>query len=150
MQNIRVINQASAILYPNQTPTKKDRGTEGPYRQDKLYIIEIPVLDMLYLVTAEWIENPAATAEEAATVWKQMTEPSVKELARLVREKTIMGGVFAGERAGCFIIESKSTEELGQVIRDLPFWPRLKWNVRALESFESVNEMERKVFERVK
>ena len=66
MQNIRVINQASAILYPNQTPTKKDRGTEGPYRQDKLYIIEIPVLDMLYLVTAEWIENPAATAEEAA------------------------------------------------------------------------------------
>ena len=31
MQNIRVINQASAILYPNQTPTKKDRGTEGPY-----------------------------------------------------------------------------------------------------------------------
>jgi hypothetical protein len=68
----------------------------------------------------------------------------------LVREKTIMGGVFAGERAGCFIMECKSTEELGQVIRDLPFWPRLKWNVRALESFESVNAMERKLFERVK
>jgi hypothetical protein len=75
---------------------------------------------MLYLVTAEWIENPGATAEEATTVWKQMTDPSVKELARLAREKTIMGGVFASERAGCFIIESKSTEELGQVIRDLP------------------------------
>ena len=29
-----------------------------------------------FLVTAEWIENPAATAEEAATVWKQMTEPT--------------------------------------------------------------------------
>ena len=36
---------------------------------------------MLYLVTAEWIENPRATAEEAATVWKQMIDPSVKELA---------------------------------------------------------------------
>ena len=44
---------------------------------------------MLYLVTAEWIENPGATAEEA-TVWKQMIDPSVKDLARLVREKTIM------------------------------------------------------------
>jgi len=105
---------------------------------------------MLYLVTAEWIENPGATAEEAAAVWKQMVDPSVRDLARLVREKTIMGGVFAGERAGCFIIDCKSSEELGQVIRDLPFWPRLKWNVRALESFESVNAMERKLFDRVK
>lgn len=105
---------------------------------------------MLYLVTAEWIENPEATADEAAAVWKQMVDPSVRDLARLVREKTIMGGVFAGERAGCFIIDCKSTEELGQVIRDLPFWPRLKWNVRALESFESVNAMERKLFEHMK
>src|SRR5438093_992932 len=98
---------------------------------------------MLYLVTAEWIENPVATAEEADTIWKQIVDPSVRDLARMVREKTITGGVFAGERAGCFIIDCKSTEELGQIIRDLPFWPRLKWNVRALESFESVNALER-------
>jgi hypothetical protein len=105
---------------------------------------------MLYLVTAKWIEDPGATAEEAAAIWKQMVDPSVRELARLVRDKTISGGVFVGERAGCFIIDCKSTEELGQLIRDLPFWPSLKWKVRALESFESVNALERKIFERVK
>ncbi len=70
-----------------------------------------------------------------------------RDLARMVREKTITGGVFVGERADCFIIDCKSIEELGQIIRDLPFWPRLKWDVRALESFESVNALERKIFE---
>lgn len=102
---------------------------------------------MLYLVTGEWIENPAESAEEAAAIWTKIADPSVRQLARMVREKTITGGVFAGERAGCFIIDCKSTEELGQIIRDLPFWGRLKWTVKALETFESANALERKIFE---
>lgn len=105
---------------------------------------------MLYLVTGEWIENPGESAEEAGAVWKHIVDPSVRDLARMVKEKTITGGIFVGERAGCFIIDCKSTEELGQIMRDLPFWARLKWNVRALESFESANALERKLFERMK
>ncbi len=34
---------------------------------------------LLYLVTAEWIENPGATAEEATAIWKQMVDPSLAQ-----------------------------------------------------------------------
>ena len=58
-------------------------------------------------------------------------------LAKLQQENKILaGGVPVSERAIAFIIDAASNEELDQIMRALPLWPVLEWQVTPLQSFE--------------
>ena len=94
---------------------------------------------MLYLVTADWVEDPTASGEEFPTLWEHMVRPSLEALSKMADDKK-MGGVFAGQRS----------EELGKILAGLLFWSRLTWNVTPLESYRSAIERDRKAMENLK
>lgn len=98
---------------------------------------------MLYLITGEWIEDPTVSLQEYVTLWEQMIRPSLETLSNTADEKKT-GGVFAGQRAGCLILDVSSREEVGQFLGSLPFFSRLKWNVIPLQSYRSAIERDSK------
>jgi hypothetical protein len=83
------------------------------------------ILAMLYLITGEWIEDPSVSLQQYATLWEQMIRPSLETLSNTADDKKT-GGVFAGQRAGCLILDVSSHEEVGQFLASLPFFSRLK------------------------
>jgi muconolactone delta-isomerase len=106
-------------------------------------------INMLYLVTGEWIEDPTVSAAEFPMLWEHMVRPSLEALAKMCDEKKT-GGVFAGQRRGVAIIEASSHEDVGKTLASLPFWSRLTWNVTPLESYRSAIERDSKAMENLK
>jgi hypothetical protein len=49
---------------------------------------------MLYAVSGEWIEDPTASLEEAAAVWKATVKPGLEALARLTDQEKKIFGVY--------------------------------------------------------
>lgn len=98
---------------------------------------------MKYLVVASG--GPGfASPEEAVEVLQSVILPSFKELIELEkRKKIIAGGVPVGDRAFVFIAEAKSNDELDQMLRRLPMWGRLDWEVTALQTFSGRAKQER-------
>jgi muconolactone delta-isomerase len=45
-----------------------------------------------------------------------------------------------------FIIEASSNEELDEVLRNIPMWGSINWEVTPLTSFEARAAQERRVF----
>ncbi len=106
-------------------------------------------IPMMYLVSAEFIEN-SVTPEAFPQVWESVIRPSLETLAKMADEKKLTGGVLAGQRAGAFIIDAQSNEEVGTVLGNLPFWGLIKWNVTPLQSMRSAIERDRKAVEAAK
>jgi hypothetical protein len=104
---------------------------------------------MLYLVKGEWIENPNESLEQSAALWEQVTRPSLEAISKMVDDKKT-GGVFVGQRAGTFIVDAASNEEIGKTLAKLPFWGRIKWTVAPLESFRSAIERDTMAFKSTK
>jgi len=104
---------------------------------------------MLYLVLGEFIEN-SVTPEAFPQVWEGVIRPSLESLAKMVDEKKLSGGISVGQRAGAFMIEAQSNEELGTILGNLPFWGLVKWNVTPLQSIRSAIERDRKAVEAMK
>ncbi|HYU19040.1 MAG TPA: hypothetical protein VEQ11_10115 [Chloroflexota bacterium] len=70
--------------------------------------------------------------------------PTFDALLKLEGEKKILaGGLPVGDRAFVFIAEASSNEELDGMLRDIPAWGVLKWQVTALQSFEGRAAQER-------
>ena len=105
---------------------------------------------MLFLVKAEYVEVGALMPPEAtASYVERAVIPSVEMLAQWEQEGRIRaGGTFPGERAGAFVMEADSAEEVGQLLGSLPFWGQMKWDVRALQSISATVERERGILER--
>ncbi len=55
-------------------------------------------------------------------------------------EKKLTGGILAGQRAGAFVIDAQSNEEVGTILAGLPFWGLVKWDVKPLQSIRSAIE----------
>ncbi len=106
---------------------------------------------MKFLVTGEWVEVGALMGPgQIVGILGQTVIPSLDMLAQWEQEgKVHGGGIYAGERAGAWIFEAESSEELGQLLSTLPFWGQLKWHVRPLQSTGSAAERERSLHERV-
>ena len=104
---------------------------------------------MLYLVTGRFIEG-SVNSEEFPQVWEHAIRPSLESLAKMADEKKLSGGIFAGQRAGAFIIEAQSNEEVGAMLGGLPFWGLVTWDVTPLQSIRSAVERDRKAVEAMK
>jgi muconolactone delta-isomerase len=77
--------------------------------------------------------------------------PGFEALKKLQLENKILaGGVPVSERAVAFIIDAASNEELDQIMRALPLWPVLEWQVTPLQSFEGRAFHERRMLQQLK
>jgi len=104
---------------------------------------------MLYLVSGVFIEG-SVTSETFPQVWDQVIRPSLESLAKMADEKKLTGGILAGQRAGAFVIDVQSNEEVGAILAGLPFWGLIKWDVTPLQSIRSAVERDRKAVEALK
>ena len=105
---------------------------------------------MKYLVVGA--EGPGfASPEEALEVLEKGILPTFDALMQLEEdEKILAGGLPIGDRALVFIAEAASNEELDRMLRSLPAWGVLKWEVSALQTFAGRAEQEREIVEELK
>src|SRR5579884_3877428 len=94
---------------------------------------------MRFLVTGENLDPgyllPPAQALGAI---EQAVVPSFRQLAALEEQGKLRGGTFPGERAGAFIVEADSYEELDSLMNHLPFFGLIKWQVKPLLPFATI------------
>jgi hypothetical protein len=107
-------------------------------------------LSMKYLVSGS--DGPGfATSEEALQLLEKIVVPSLDALNKLQGEKRILaGGLKVGERAFVFVAEAESNEKLDRMLREIPFWGMVRWEVTPLEGFETRAAEERVMMARLK
>src|SRR5713101_2402306 len=107
---------------------------------------------MQYLVTGEYVEpGPLFAPEPLVSFVEQQVIPSLEMIAKWERDGKVKGGgVFAGQRMGCFVLEVASHEELGQLLASLPFWGTMKWDVKPLQSWSSTAQREKGLVAQIK
>jgi hypothetical protein len=105
---------------------------------------------MRYLVVAS--EGPGfASPEEVVAVLEKGILPTFDALLKLEAEKKIVaGGLPVGDRALVFVADAASNEELDGMLRRLPAWGVLKWQVTALQSFAGRAAQERNILAELK
>ena len=105
---------------------------------------------MKYLVTGS--EGPGfASPLEAAEVLENIILPTFDTLVKLEGDKKILaGGLPVGDRAFVFIVEAASNEEVDRLLRTIPAWGVLKWQVTALQTFAGRAAQEREVVKELK
>ncbi len=94
---------------------------------------------MRYFVKGELI-NPGALMpkEQYIQMLENIIIPSLEAVSKLESENKILSaGALTGTRAGVFILEAESNEEVTQLLLTLPFWGLLKWKILPLDSFEN-------------
>jgi muconolactone delta-isomerase len=92
-----------------------------------------------------------ASPEEAVKVLKEVILPSFDQLIALEKKKKILaGGLPVGDRSFVFIAEASSNEELDQMLRKLPMWGSLDWEVSPLQTFSGRADQERSIIKELK
>lgn len=92
-----------------------------------------------------------ASSEEALAVLENIIMPSFDLLIRLEEDNKILGGGLpVGDRAFVFIAEAESHDELDKLLRTIPMWGSLDWEVTALQTFSGRAEQERKIVDVLK
>ncbi len=92
-----------------------------------------------------------ASPEEALEVLEQGILPAFDALLQLEDDKKIVaGGLPVGDRAVVFIAEASSNEELDRLLRNIPAWGVLDWEVTPLQSFKGRADHEREVVKHLK
>ncbi len=105
---------------------------------------------MKYLVSGSGGPGFAST-EEAVRVLEKIILPSFDKLIKLENDKKILGGGLpVGDRAFVFIIEASSNDEVDTMLRGIPMWGSLDWEVIPLQTFSGRADYERKVVEDLK
>lgn len=100
---------------------------------------------MQYLVHGSG--GPGYTSpEETLQVLEQGILPTFDYLIGLEKQgKILAGGIPLAERAIVLVVEASSNEEVDRLIRDVPAWGVLDWQVTPLETLSGRAEKEREV-----
>jgi hypothetical protein len=103
-----------------------------------------------YLVLGS--EGPGfASPEETLDVLEKGILPTFDALLKLEAEKKIVaGGLPVADRAFVFIAEAASNDELDAMLRRIPAWGVLKWQVTPLQSFAGRAAIERNVVKQLR
>lgn len=92
-----------------------------------------------------------ASEEQALEILQREVIPSFNEFLALEKSKKIVaGGLPVGDRAFVFIVEAKSNDELDQMLRRIPMWGSLDWEVTPLQSFRARASQERRVVREIR
>jgi hypothetical protein len=96
---------------------------------------------MEYLVEAENIDG-LIPMKDVPDYINHIVMPSYEQLVKMESENKIKGGLVAGQRAGAFVMEASSHDEIGKILRSIPFWGMVKWKITPLQSFKSALEQD--------
>ena len=92
-----------------------------------------------------------ASAEEALVVLDTIVLPSFSQIIELEKKKKILaGGLPVGDRSFVFIVEAESNDELDKMLRQLPMWGVLDWEVTPLQSFGDRAKLEQQAVKDLK
>lgn len=92
---------------------------------------------LTYLVKGEAVELGPIPPQQMIQLMEKVFIPSHEMIVKLEKEgKILAGGLFVGQRAGAFIIEAESHDEVDKLLQSLPMWGLVKWKVIPLQSFE--------------
>jgi hypothetical protein len=88
---------------------------------------------------------------EAIQVLEKGILPTFEALLKLQKQNRIIaGGLPVGDRSLSFILQASSNDEVDNILRDLPAWGVLNWQVTALQSFSNRAEKEQQVLRELK
>ena len=91
-----------------------------------------------------------AIVEEAFQLLQEIVVPSLDQLAKLKDEgKILAGGLPVGDRAVVFIVKAADNNEVDQLVRNIPLWPGMDWDVTPLQSFKGRASMESKAIQQL-
>jgi muconolactone delta-isomerase len=94
---------------------------------------------MLFLVRGENIDSGyLLPPEQTMQAVEQAAVPSFQQMAQWEQQGKVKGGVHPGERAGAFVIDVESYEELDSMMNHLPFFGLVKWEVKPLMPFAAI------------
>jgi muconolactone delta-isomerase len=109
------------------------------------------VFALRYLVIGKAVNvAPVTQPQQVSQMIDTAILPSMEMLAKWEREGRIYGGCFAGQPAGCLIIDAASNEELDELLPMLPFWGLQEWEVTPLASYESTAKRIREMSQRLR
>jgi hypothetical protein len=92
-----------------------------------------------------------ASPEEAAAVLENGILPTFDALLKLEKNKKIIaGGLPVAERSFVFVLEAASNEDADQLLREIPAWGVLEWQVTPLQSFAGRAAQERNIVKELK
>ena len=88
------------------------------------------------------------TPEEGLALLENFVLPTLDQLG--ANDAVLAGGLPVGERALAFIIEAESNAAADEMIRQLPMWSLITWEVTPLQSFAARAAIERGTVEHLK
>ena len=104
---------------------------------------------MKYLVIGN--EGPAfLSSEDAVEILENLVLPTFEEIEELESEGALVGGIPVGERALAFIIEADSHDDVDRILRSLPLWGAMEWEVTPLQDFQSRSQQEAEILKDLK
>ena len=104
---------------------------------------------MKYLVQGS--EGPGFySPDDTMELLEKMVIPSLEELMDHEEEGAIVGGLPVGDRAFLFVVEAESNDDLDRMLRSLPIWGLLEWEVTPLQDFEARLEQEKTILGELK
>jgi hypothetical protein len=105
---------------------------------------------MRFLVTIDGSDiGVGMPPERLVQVVDQMIVPSLEKLAQWEQEGRIHGGAYTAARAGVFMIDADSSDEVDQLVTSLPYWGLVKVDVKPLISTSTVLERSRAIRQRL-
>ena len=100
-----------------------------------------------YLVLGEGAPG-LGPPEEGIALLENLVLPTLDQLG--ANDAVLAGGLPVGERALAFIIEAESNAAADEIIRQLPMWSLITWEVTPLQSFGARAAIERGTVEHLK
>lgn len=110
---------------------------------------EAAAIGTLYLVEFVATQAGAPTSpEQRIEQLEKLVIPTIESLGK--EDKVRAGGVVAGTLTGAFVVEAKSKDEVTALVRALPAWGIMQWQVTPIERFAQRADIEKKVVQELR
>lgn len=89
------------------------------------------------------------TPGETAQLLEKLVLPSFDMLIRWEKANILTGGLPVGDRALVFVVEADTNQSLDAMLRSIPMWGMLQWEVTPLISFAERATIEREILKKI-
>ncbi len=106
---------------------------------------------MKFLVIGEGIDSTVPqNPKDLVAFVENVVIPNFQILEKWEKGGKFVGGNYAGQRKGAFILDASSNEEVADMLTSLPLWGNIKFEVYPLQSIQSVMSEAKKQVEQLK
>jgi muconolactone delta-isomerase len=90
--------------------------------------------------------NAPQHPKDLVTFIEHAVMPTYQILEQWEKAGKLVGGNYAGQTKGAFILEASSNDEVADMLTSLPLWGNLKFEVYPLQSLQSgINETKKQL-----